>query len=105
MKNYIKSLTGLTDNIITFDSRIAEDDRLKIIPANPTARRPFARQEHCELYLRQSYPNVCPVCGQLMRRNGFKTVYLRGFEISGQPLVLVIAKQKYLCLRISWPAL
>ncbi|WP_161808312.1 transposase family protein, partial [Limosilactobacillus ingluviei] len=51
----------------------------------------------CELYLRQSYPNACPVCGQLMRKNGFKTVYLRGLEISGRPLVLVIAKQKYLC--------
>ena len=97
MNNYIKSLTGLTDNLITFDPRVAEDDRLKIIPANPTARHPFARQEHCELYLRQSYPNACPVCGQLMRKNGFKTVYLRGLEISGRPLVLVIAKQKYLC--------
>ena len=66
MNDYIKSLTGLTDNLITFDPRVAEDDRLKIISANPTARHPFARQEHCELYLRQSYPNACPVCGQLM---------------------------------------
>ncbi|MBM6813172.1 transposase family protein [Limosilactobacillus reuteri] len=97
MNNYIKSLTGLTDNLITFDPRVAEDERLKIIPANPAARHPFARQEHCELYLRQSYPNACPVCGQLMRKNGFKTVYLRGLEINGRPLVLVIAKQKYLC--------
>ena len=32
-----------------------------------------------------------------MRKNGFKTVYLRGLEISGRLLVLVIAKQKYLC--------
>ena len=32
-----------------------------------------------------------------MRKNGFKTVYLRGLEINGRPLVLVIAKQKYLC--------
>ena len=55
MNDYIKSLTGLTDNLITFDPRVAEDDRLKIISANPTARHPFARQEHCELYLRQSY--------------------------------------------------
>ena len=31
MNNYIKSLTGLTDNLITFDPRVAEDERLKII--------------------------------------------------------------------------
>lgn len=81
MKNYIKSLTSLTDNLITFDPRVAENERLKIIPANPAARHPFARQEHRELYLRQSYPNACPVCGQLMRKNGFKTVYLRGSKL------------------------
>ena len=44
MNNYIKSLTGLTDNLITFDPRVAEADRLKIIPANPTARHLFARK-------------------------------------------------------------
>ena len=54
MNNYIKSLTGLTDNLITFDPRVAEDERIKIIPANPADRHPCARKEHCELDLRQS---------------------------------------------------
>ena len=43
MNNYIKSLTGLTDNLITFNPRVAENERLKIIPANPAARSPSPR--------------------------------------------------------------
>lgn len=41
----------------------------------------------------------CPLCGQLMRRNGFrkKPVTIKILSIGGKPTVLKIKKQQYLC--------
>ena len=41
----------------------------------------------------------CPLCGQLMRRNGFrkKPVTIKILSVAGKPAVLKIKKQQYLC--------
>lgn len=51
------------------------------------------------IHLVQSYPMHCPLCGQLMRRNGFrkKPVTIKILSIGGKTTVLKIKKQQYLC--------
>lgn len=49
------------------------------------------------VHLIQSYPMRCPRCGQLMLKNGFKTVKVHGPSLHYQPTVWSIRKQKYLC--------
>ena len=49
------------------------------------------------VHLIQSYPMRCPRCGQLMLKNGFKTVKVLGPSLHYQPTIWSIRKQKYLC--------
>ena len=52
------------------------------------------------IHLLQSLPMHCPVCGQLMQRNGWlrrRPVKIKILSIAGQPTVLSIIKQQYLC--------
>lgn len=49
------------------------------------------------VHLIQSYPVYCPRCGQLMLKNGFKTVNVLGPSLHYQPTIWSIRKQKYLC--------
>ena len=102
MNEYIKNLTGLTDNLIKFSPKFKDSERIKVIQAVPSSQsvhHQFERMTHNEVYLRQSYPSACPHCGRLMRKNGFKTVYLKGLDIAGLPTILVVEKQKYICPR------
>lgn len=49
------------------------------------------------VHLIQSYPLRCPRCGQLMLKNGFKTVNVLGPSLHYQSTIWSIRKQKYLC--------
>ena len=82
MTNDINFWTGIKDPYLKPDQPfLTEDKRLKVI------------------HLIQSYPMHCPLCGQLMRRNGFrkKPVTIKILPIAGKPTVLKIKKQQYLC--------
>ena len=82
MTNDINFLTGIKDPYLKPDQPfLTEDNCLKVI------------------HLIQSYPMHCPLCGQLMRRNGFrkKPVTIKILPIAGKPTVLKIKKQQYLC--------
>lgn len=82
MTNDINFWTGIKDPHLKPDKPfLTEDKELKII------------------HLIQSYPMRCPLCGQLMRRNGFrkKPVTIKILSLAGKPAVLKIRKQQYLC--------
>ena len=82
MTNDINFWTGIKDPYLKPDKPfLTEDKELKII------------------HLIQSYPMHCPLCGQLMRRNGFrkKPVTIKILTLAGKPAVLKIKKQQYLC--------
>ena len=49
------------------------------------------------VHLTQSYPHHCPLCGQLMSKNGFKTVRSLGPSLHYKPAIWSIRKQKYIC--------
>lgn len=49
------------------------------------------------VHLIQSYPHHCPLCGQLMKRNGFKIVRNFGPALHYKPTIWSIRKQKYIC--------
>ena len=82
MTNDINFWTGIKDPYLKPDKPfLTEDKELKII------------------HLIQSYPMHCPLCGQLMRRNGFRKrpVTIKILTLAGKPAVLKIKKQQYLC--------
>lgn len=83
MCNDISFLTGINDPYLKFDEpTTTEQNGVKVI------------------HLLQSFPMHCPVCGQLMKRNGWlrkRPVKIRILSIAGQPTVLNIIKQQYLC--------
>lgn len=82
MTNDINFWTGIKDPYLKPDKPfLTEDKELKII------------------HLIQSYPMHCPLCGQLMRRNGFRKrpVTIKILTPAGKPAVLKIKKQQYLC--------
>lgn len=82
MTNDIKFWTGIKDPYLKTDKPfLTEDKELKVI------------------HLIQSYPMHCPLCGQLMRRNGFRKrpVTIKILSLAGKPAVLKIKKQQYLC--------
>ncbi|MCT3574903.1 ISL3 family transposase [Levilactobacillus brevis] len=82
MTNDINFLTGIKDPYLKpAKPFLTEDKRLKVI------------------HLIQSYPMHCPLCGQLMRRNGFrkKPVTIKILPIAGKSTVLKIKKQQNLC--------
>ena len=51
------------------------------------------------VHLIQSYPMKCPYCGQLMKCNGFRKscVTVKVLPTAGDPTVLKIRKQQYIC--------
>lgn len=82
MTNDINFWTGIKDPYLKPDKPfLTEDKELKII------------------HLIQSYPMHCPLCGQLMRRNGFRKrpVTIKILTLAGKPAILKIKKQRYLC--------
>ena len=82
MTNDINFWTGIKDPYLKPDKPfLTEDKELKII------------------HLIQSYPMHCPLCGQLMCRNGFRKrlVTIKILTLAGKPAVLKIKKQQYLC--------
>lgn len=82
MTNDINFLTGIKDPYLKPDKPfLTENKEVKTI------------------HLIQSYPMHCPLCGQLMRRNGFrkKPVTIKILPVAGKPTVLKIKKQQYLC--------
>lgn len=82
MTNDINFWTGIKDPHLKPDKPfLTENKNLKVI------------------HLIQSYPMHCPLCGQLMRRNGFrkKPVTIKILSVAGKPAVLKIKKQQYLC--------
>lgn len=83
MWNDISFLTGINDPYLKFDKpAISIESGQKVI------------------HLLQSLPMHCPVCGQLMQRNGWlrrRPVKIKILSIAGQPTLLSIIKQQYLC--------
>lgn len=82
MTNDINFWTGIKDPHLKPDQPyLTENKNLKVI------------------HLIQSYPMHCLLCGQLMRRNGFrkKPVTIKILTLAGKPAVLKIKKQQYLC--------
>ena len=83
MSNNISFLTGINDPYLKFDQpAFTEQDGIKVI------------------HLLQSLPMHCPVFGQLMKRNGWlrrRPVTVRRLSIAGQPTILSIIKQQYIC--------
>lgn len=83
MTNNISFLTGIKDPYLKFDvPATTETNGLKTV------------------HLLQSPPMHCPVCGRLMKRNGWlrkHPVIVRILGIAGVPTVLSITKQQYIC--------
>lgn len=83
MTNDINFLTGINDSHLIFDHPRFSVDSVgnKVI------------------HLIQSFPMHCPVCGHLMKRNGLRTkpVIIRILSLAGEPTILSIKKQKYIC--------
>lgn len=83
MDNNISFLTGINDPYLKLDNpaETIEDTDTHIV------------------HVIQTYPMHCPQCGQLMRKNGFKSrrQRVRILPISGCPSFLEIKKQQYIC--------
>ena len=88
MKNCTLDLLGIKDSHLEFDPKYKN----KVIAAGF-----YQHKKVRKIHLRQSYPCACPVCGQKMRYNGFKTVEMLGLPSGGITNVFSIRKQKYLC--------
>ena len=83
MCNNISFLTGINDPYLKFDKPATTIENGRKV-----------------IHLLQSLPMHCPVCGQLMQRNGWlrrRPVKIKILSIAGQPTVLSIIKQQYLC--------
>lgn len=83
MDNDISFLTGINDPYLKLDNpaETIEDNDTHVV------------------HVIQTYPMHCPHCGQLMRKNGFKSRHqrVRILPISGCPSFLEIKKQQYIC--------
>jgi len=95
MDNSIKLAFGITDPNITLDKKYAQPVERVSGPKGPAIR--------CHLKL--TYPLHCPKCGFLMVHNGWRLVEHQGLPSDGQPVLLSIRKQKYLCKNCHQTAL
>lgn len=74
MKNCTLDLLGIKDSHLEFDPKYKN----KVIAAGF-----YQHKKVRKIHLRQSYPCACPVCGQKMRYNSFKTVEMLGLPSGG----------------------
>lgn len=89
MDNFTLDLLGIKDSSLKFDPKYQNE---------PTTYAFYKHKKARFIHLLQSYACFCPVCGQKMQRNGFKTVKMVG--LTGLPSgsftnVFSIRKQKY----------
>lgn len=83
MNNTTRTLLGIKDQHVDLDPQFPEpieDQNDRII-----------------VHLIQTYPMICPHCGQLMLKNGFKTVNVLAPSERYKPTIWSIRKQKYIC--------
>ena len=87
MNNTTRILLGIKDQHIDLDPQFSE---------------PIEDQDNqIVVHLIQAYPMFCPHCGQLMLKNGFKTVNALAPTEHYKPPIWSIRKQKYICKSTS----
>lgn len=84
MNNSIRTILGVKDPYLKLDEKNFD---------NPIEDQP----NQIIVHLIQTYPMHCPRCGQLMCKNGYKTVNCLGPELHFKPTIWSIKKQKYIC--------
>lgn len=83
MDNSTRTVLGIKDQHIDLDTKFPE---------------PIEEQDgQIIVHLIQTYPMVCPHCGRLMLKNGFKTVEAVAPSEHYKPTIWSIRKQKYIC--------
>lgn len=88
MDNFTLDLLGIKDSSLKFDPKYQNE---------PITYAFYKHKKARFIHLLQSYACFCPVCGQKMQRNGFKTVEIVGLPSGGLTNIFSIRKQKYLC--------
>ncbi|AWD63150.1 transposase [Limosilactobacillus reuteri] len=84
MNNSIRTILGVKDPYLKLDEKNFD---------NPIEDQP----NQIIVHLIQTYHMHCPRCGQLMCKNGYKTVNCLGPELHFKPTIWSIKKQKYIC--------